>query len=141
MSTTTRTTATRTSEGPDATAARRRLLRGKTLALTTHRRDGSTVTTPVWFHEEADGALVVTGLRTAHRHGRIQRDARVAVAPCTSRGRVTGPTLTGTAEVLGAGELAAALAAKRRRYPMFRVLLRLRPAMRDQGAVRIRLDG
>ena len=123
------------------TDQRRDLLAARTLALTTYRRDGSAVTTPVWFHEEPDGALVVTGARTAHRHARIRRDARVAVAPCTARGRVTGATLTGTAEVLGPDELAGALAAKRRRYPLFRVLLRLKPAMRDQAAVRIRLDG
>lgn len=132
-----------TTTHPDAsgpTDARRHLVRGKTLALTTYRRDGSAVTTPVWFHEEADGALVVTGLRTAHRHARIRRDGRVAVAPCTSRGRVTGSTLTGTATVVDDEDLAGALAAKRRRYPAFRLLWALRPALRDQAAVRIHLD-
>ena len=124
-----------------ATDERRDLLAAKTLALTSYRRDGSAVTTPVWFHEEPDGALVVTGARTAHRHARIRRDQRVAVAPCTARGTVTGATLTGTAEVLGADELGDVLAAKKRRYPAFRLLWALRPSLRDQGAVRIRLDG
>ncbi len=83
------------------------------MLLVTYRRSGEGVPTPVWvakvgerlvFRSEADTAKV----------RRIRNDPRVRVAPCTLRGRPTGPPVEATARIVGPRDEAAerALAAK-----------------------------
>src|SRR5688500_10383631 len=67
--------------------------------LTTYRRDGTPVATPV--NIVVDGARAY--FRTYDRSGKAKRlahDARVEVAACTWRGRRTGPAMRGTARPL-----------------------------------------
>lgn len=60
------------------------------LLLTTFRRDGTAVPTPVWVAR--DGAeLVVFTAPNAGKVKRIRRDGAVRVGPCTMRG-LTSPT-------------------------------------------------
>jgi hypothetical protein len=68
--------------------------------LVTFRRSGEPVGTPVLFVLDDDRLLV----RTAHDAGKLKRlahTASVELTPCDSRGRHLGPTLSGTARVLG----------------------------------------
>jgi uncharacterized protein len=77
------------------------LAAGKYLLLTTFRRAGDAVPTPVWV--VADGAdLVVWTARDAGKVKRIRRDGAVRLAPCDMRGRPTGPEVPGRARVLDA---------------------------------------
>ncbi|GDY33673.1 PPOX class F420-dependent oxidoreductase [Gandjariella thermophila] len=78
-----------------------RLTAGKYLLLTTFRRTGEAVPTPVWVVR--DGAeLVVWTARDAGKAKRVRRDGTVRLAPCDARGRPTGPEVPGRARVLDA---------------------------------------
>lgn len=72
----------------------------KYVLLTTFRKDGTPVPTPVWA--ASDGAeLVVWSERKAGKVKRIRRDGAVQVQACDLRGQRThGPELTGTARLL-----------------------------------------
>jgi PPOX class probable F420-dependent enzyme len=85
--------------------------------LTTHRRDGRTVGTPVHFVVEGDRLLCRT-YDPSGKLKRIRNDPRVEVAPCRLRGRPTGPTVEATARVLDGEESAHAAAALADRYPL-----------------------
>ncbi len=105
----------------------------KCISLTTFKRDGSAVAAPVWFNVIGD-KIVVTTPRDAWKVKRVTNDPRVEFATCTQRGRVTGPTFTGTARVLPDGDYPAVEAAKKRRYFSFRLI---KLVHRDQVAIEI----
>jgi len=70
------------------------------ISLTTFRRDGSPVSTPVWVvSDDGSRLLVWTGART-WKAKRIARDPSVLVARCTFRGRERGPRVAGTARLV-----------------------------------------
>lgn len=78
-----------------------RLDAGKYLLLTTFRRDGTPVPTPVWAARDAE-SLVVWTVSDSGKVKRIRRDSAVALAPCTSRGKPTGDPVHGRAQLLDA---------------------------------------
>ncbi len=67
----------------------------KYISLTTYRRTGEGVATPVWFAQEADRLYIETGPKTG-KVKRMRRTPRVTLAPCTFGGAVTGPALAGS---------------------------------------------
>jgi uncharacterized protein len=69
------------------------------LALTTFRRSGAPVTTPVWFAAEGGRLLVWTGLSSG-KAKRLRVNPAVTVAPCSIRGKVLGPAVDATAILL-----------------------------------------
>jgi PPOX class probable F420-dependent enzyme len=89
----------------------------RNVLLTSFRRDGTPVGTPV--HIAVVGSVAY--IRTFEPSGklkRVRRNSHVEIAPCTVRGRVTGAPLRATVRVLdgkGAAAAAGALAAK---YPL-----------------------
>jgi uncharacterized protein len=78
-----------------------RLAAGKYLLVTTFRKDGTPVPTPVWVVGDGDDLLVWTA-RDTGKVKRIRRDGAVEVAPCTGRGKPTGPAARGQATLLDA---------------------------------------
>lgn len=68
--------------------------------LTTFRRDGRPVPTPVWAVRDGD-ALVVWTVADSGKVKRIRRDGSVTVAPCTARGRPLGEAVAGRATLTG----------------------------------------
>jgi PPOX class probable F420-dependent enzyme len=85
------------------------------VSLTTFRRTGEPVSTPVWA--AADGADLVVWTRTdSGKIKRLRHTARVTVAPCEFRGKTTGDAVEGTAEIIDHAEWPSALAALRRDY-------------------------
>jgi PPOX class probable F420-dependent enzyme len=65
-------------------------LEGQTyLSLTTFRKNGAPVATPVWFAQEGDKLYVMTGAHTG-KVRRIRHNAQVEVAPCTLNGDLLG---------------------------------------------------
>ncbi|QRP44166.1 PPOX class F420-dependent oxidoreductase [Amycolatopsis sp. FDAARGOS 1241] len=76
-----------------------RLAAEKYVVLTTFRRDGRAVPTPVWFARDGE-ELVVSSERKAGKVKRIRNSARVQLQPSNFRGRTHGPTATGTARLL-----------------------------------------
>ena len=71
------------------------------ISLTTFRRDGSGVATPVWVMADHDHLYVITDA-TSGKAKRLANFARVMVAPCDMRGTVTGASVDATAELLDA---------------------------------------
>jgi PPOX class probable F420-dependent enzyme len=71
----------------------------KYISLTTFRKTGTPVATPVWFGEE-DGKLYVMTLSKMGKTKRIRNNSQVKVAPCTMRGKVTGPEFAAVARLL-----------------------------------------
>lgn len=77
------------------------------MLLTTFRRDGRPVGTPVWVVRDGD-ALAVWTAAGSGKVKRIRRSGRVTVAPCDVRGRPTGEAVPGQAVLTdraGAGRI------------------------------------
>ncbi len=74
--------------------------------VATHRRSGEMVPTPLWVAHDGDRLVFRTEADTA-KVRRIRNDPRVRVAPCTARGKPTGPPVAGTARVTGVQDEAA----------------------------------
>ena len=70
----------------------------KTMALTTFRKSGEPVVTPVWFARSGDDLVVMTYTDT-YKVKRLANDPRVTVAPSTGTGKVIGEAVEGTAVV------------------------------------------
>jgi uncharacterized protein len=87
----------------------------KYISLTTFRKSGAGVATPVWFGEE-DGKLYVMTRSDMGKSKRIRNNPQVKVAPCTIRGKVTGPEFAATARILPSEEQQRARAAINRKY-------------------------
>jgi PPOX class probable F420-dependent enzyme len=79
----------------------------KYISLTTFRKTGAGVATPVWFGEDGDKLYVMTRSDMG-KTKRIRNNPRVRVAPCTMRGKVTGPRFDAIARILPAEEHARA---------------------------------
>jgi PPOX class probable F420-dependent enzyme len=92
-----------------------RLGHGKYLLLTTFRRDGTPVPTPVWVACD-ERELYVWTVRDSGKVKRIRRDGAVRIAGCDIRGRSSGPEVAGTARVLDEGGTERARALIRRKY-------------------------
>jgi uncharacterized protein len=69
--------------------------------LVTFRKSGVPVPTPVWFAEDDGKLYVMTGSRLG-KYKRIRNNPRAKIAPCTMRGKVTGPEFPATVRVLPA---------------------------------------
>ncbi len=69
------------------------------ISLTTFRKNGEPVVTPVWFAQQ-DGTIYFYTFPGAGKLKRIRHTARVTVAPCTLNGKVTGPSVEGKARIL-----------------------------------------
>ena len=77
------------------------IISSRYVRLTTYRKDGTPVATPVW-HVPLDGELWIVTEAASGKVKRIRNNPRVTVAPCSLRGTVApdAPTATGTARVL-----------------------------------------
>jgi PPOX class probable F420-dependent enzyme len=93
----------------------------KRTLVTTFRRSGVAVSTPVWA-AESDGRFYVRSERTAGKVKRLRNDPRVLIAPCTVRGKPLGAPLEATASVVPAEREQIAEQALVRRYGMGRAL-------------------
>jgi PPOX class probable F420-dependent enzyme len=71
---------------------------GRCISLTTFKRDGTPVATPMWVVRDGTRLFVRTGA-TTWKVKRLRRDPRVLVAPCDSRGKLQGPQVEGTGRI------------------------------------------
>jgi PPOX class probable F420-dependent enzyme len=85
------------------------------VSLTTFRRTGVPVSTPVWAAPDGD-SLVVWTRADSGKVKRLRHTTRVTVAPCDVRGRRQGPAVDGLAEFVRDAERSGAIAALRRAY-------------------------
>lgn len=85
------------------------------IRLTTYRRSGEAVPTPVWFALVEDRAHVFTELHTG-KVKRIRNDPRVTLAPSNFRGRPRGESVEATARIMDEAEIGVADRALREKY-------------------------
>jgi PPOX class probable F420-dependent enzyme len=97
-------------------------VRQKTVLLTTYRRDGTPVGTPLSLAVDGDRAYFRTW-HTAGKAKRLRNDARVTVTPSTTRGRPTGPALAGEARQLDGEQARHAARTLARRQPLLHGVL------------------
>jgi PPOX class probable F420-dependent enzyme len=90
---------------------------GKYLGLTTFKRDGRGVTTPVWFVPE-DGRLLVETDADSYKVKRIRREPTVMVGLCSARGHMQDLPVTASAELLPDDQIPVVEALMARKYRM-----------------------
>ncbi len=90
------------------------------ISLATLRKNGATVHTPVWFGEDA-GKLYVMTRSDSGKYKRLRNNPQVRIAPCTMRGKITGPEFAATARILPQEEWARARKSVNRKYWLARL--------------------
>jgi uncharacterized protein len=99
----------------------------KYILLTTFRKNGTAVPTPVWFAQDKDDKdkdndkLYVKTRADAGKTKRIRNHPQVRVAPCNIRGKVTGPDFSAYAHILPPQDWPRARQAINRKYWMARL--------------------
>jgi PPOX class probable F420-dependent enzyme len=96
--------------------------RSKYVNLTTYRKDGTGVATPVW-HVANGGELLIVSEADAWKVKRIRNNSHVAVTVCDFRGKVApdAPSAEGTARLLDHAETEAGRTLLGRKYAMSRI--------------------
>ena len=106
---------------------------GKYLSLTSYKRDGTAVATPLWFVQDGSRLFVSTG-RDSAKVRRIGRNPVVTVAPCSASGRLRGDATEAHARIATDEEARHAEELMARKYrvdrvvilPVYRLVQRLR---------------
>jgi PPOX class probable F420-dependent enzyme len=93
------------------------LAQRRTALLTTYKRDGTAVPTPVTIAVDGDRAYVRTW-DSAWKAKRMRNNPAVLVAPSTVRGRATGPSIPARSRLLDGEEASRAARALARRQPI-----------------------
>jgi PPOX class probable F420-dependent enzyme len=107
--------------------------------LTTFRRDGPPVGTPVSIVVEGDHAYFRTW-STSGKMKRIRNDPEVRISPSTALGKPTGPAIRGLVRVLKPDEAAHAARLLSRKHPvMQRFLVPMAHRMRGYETVHLEL--
>jgi hypothetical protein len=90
----------------------------KYMLLTTFRRDGTGVKTPVWVVPLADNTIGFWTSSGSGKAKRLARNDRVTVQPCDARGRVKAgaPPLDATAKVVAGAEYEAIVEKVKAKY-------------------------
>ncbi|MGW8884051.1 PPOX class F420-dependent oxidoreductase [Streptomyces sp. NPDC055749] len=118
------------------------LAASKYLLLTTFRKDGRAVPTPVWVMLDGD-SLAVWSAADSGKVKRIRNSGEVTLAPCDWRGRVRGDAVRGVAELPGAEGTRHYLDLMKRKYGLVaRVGLagsRLRGGQERNVGIRVRI--
>jgi PPOX class probable F420-dependent enzyme len=107
---------------PATTATWAPFVEQKTVLLTTYRRDGTPVPTPVSIAVDGDRA-VVRSFEKAGKTRRLRRNPTVQVTPSTTRGTPTGPAVDAHARRLDGAEAQQAARLLRRKYPLLHTVL------------------
>jgi len=123
---------------------------GRYLSVTSFKRDGTPVATPVWFVSDGSRLWALTDRHSA-KVRRMRRDPRVLVAPCRPDGKLRRVAIPARVEVLtDTPDLERAQELLRDRYKIsYRLVmlvyrlgrrLRGRPSVADGAALAITVD-
>jgi uncharacterized protein len=69
------------------------------VSLATFRKSGVAVYTPIWFAEDHNKLYFMTNSKLG-KVKRIRNNPQVKIAPCTIRGKITGPEFAATVRIL-----------------------------------------
>ncbi|NUS27811.1 MAG: PPOX class F420-dependent oxidoreductase [Streptomyces sp.] len=121
-----------------------RLAAGSYLLITSFRKNGTGVPTPVWVVRDGD-TLGVWSAADSWKVKRIRARADVLVGPCDLRGNPTGESVPGTAEICDADTSARYRKLIARKYGILgRLTLlgsRLRRGTKGTVGIRVTLTG
>ncbi len=96
-------------------------IHGRTyISLASFRRNGAAVPTPIWFGEK-DGKLYVMTRSDSGKYKRIRNNPHVRIAPCTVRGKITGPEFAAAARILAPEDWPWARKTIREKYWLARI--------------------
>ena len=98
----------------------REIQRQKYISLSTFRKSGAAVPTPVWFGEQDDKLYVMTRSDSG-KYKRIRNNPKVRIAPCTIRGKITGPDFAATARILPPEDWPRARSSIKKKYWLARI--------------------
>ena len=90
------------------------------ISLATFRKSGVAVHTPIWFAEYDNKLYVMTNSKSG-KCKRIRNNPQVKIAPCTIRGKITGPEFPAIVRILRPAEFARARQAIEAKYWLARV--------------------
>lgn len=85
------------------------------IALTTFRKTGVAVTTPVWFARDGERLVVFTG-KSSGKVKRLGNNPRVELAPSDAQGKPRGATVPAQARLIEGDAAQHALALLKRKY-------------------------
>ncbi|GAA2145320.1 PPOX class F420-dependent oxidoreductase [Kitasatospora kazusensis] len=113
---------------------------GKYLLVTTYRKDGTGVPTPVWVVRDG-AALGIWTAADSWKVKRIRNRSDVLVGPCDIRGNATGGQFPATAEICDAATTAAYRKLVQRKYGLVGRLTLFGSRLRrgESGTVAIRI--
>jgi PPOX class probable F420-dependent enzyme len=96
----------------------------KYLSLETYRKSGAGVRTAVWFAADAAGSFFyVYSTAMSGKAKRLRRTSVAKIAPCDSRGRVTGPWISAQATLVGEPSFTAGMQLLNRKYRPWKQIL------------------
>ena len=126
---------------PDRVTDLDRLAPEKYISLTTYRRDGRAVATPVWMVRDGD-ALAVWTAGDSGKVKRLRHNDQVTVAPCDARGRTHGAAVPGRARLLDTAGTDEVRDLLKRKYGLLGRLTLLGSKLRrgTAGTVGIRIE-
>jgi uncharacterized protein len=107
---------------PSTTPALEPFVRQRTVLLTTYRRDGTPVGTPVSIAVDGDHAFVRT-YDKAWKAKRLRNNPRVVIEPSTMLGKAKGPGIHATARLLHGAQAERAAKALARKNPVLQGVL------------------
>lgn len=90
------------------------------ISLATFRKNGVAVYTPIWFAEAGGKLYFMTNSRLG-KCKRIRNNPQARIAPCSIRGKITGPEFPATVRILPPEEFARARQAINAKYWLARV--------------------
>jgi uncharacterized protein len=135
---------------PEGSADLEALFPGRYLSVTSFKRDGTGVATPVWFVSDGTRLYALTDARSA-KVRRMRRDPKVLIAPCRPDGKLRRAPVPAHVEVLTTTpELERVQRLLRDRYKVsYRLImliyrlghrLRGKPGLGDGAALAIAVD-
>ena len=92
----------------------------KYMSLISFRKNGTAIPTPVWFSEKDDKLYVMTRSDSG-KYKRIRNNPQVRIAPCTIRGKITGPEVAAVARILPPEDWPAARKTIQKKYWLTRI--------------------
>jgi PPOX class probable F420-dependent enzyme len=92
------------------------------ISLSTVRKSGVAVRTPIWFAENCGKLYFMTSSKSG-KYKRIRNNPQVKIAPCTIRGKITGPEFAATVRILPRENFAAVRKSINAKYWLARVPL------------------
>jgi len=111
----------------------------KYVSLTSYRRDGTPVATPVWVVRDGDHLAIWTNSRTG-KVKRIRRNPTATLARCTFRGKLLGEPVPVRAELMPADDTLRVLGLIRRKYGFSGWILSYRARRNPLGTIGIRVS-